>query len=58
MIEGASGGPRGLCHNAVVYNLGLQALPVRIISLLDLLLIQVLSSNISDPGVPDGAEPF
>ena len=58
VIEGASGGPRGLSHNAVVYNFGLQALPVLIISIFDLLLIQVLSSTTSDPGVPDGAAPF
>lgn len=58
VIEGSAGGPRGLCQRAVVNIFELQAPLVRIICTLDLLLRQVLESNNSEPGVPNGAAPF
>lgn len=58
VIVGATGGPRGLCHRDVVCVFELQAERVRIICRFELLLTQVLSSNRSEPGVPDGAAPF
>ena len=58
VIEGEAGGPRGLCHKAVVVVIELHAARVRMVCIFELLLIQVLISNIVDPGVPDGAEPF
>ena len=45
VIEGATGGPRGLCHSDVVWVFELQAERVRIICRLELLLTQVLRSN-------------
>ena len=58
VIVGATGGPRGLCHRDVVWVFELQAERVRIICRLDLLLIQVLRSRNSEPGVPDGELPI
>ena len=45
VINGATGGPSGLCQRAVVYIFELQAPIVRMICTLDLLLRQVLESN-------------
>ena len=45
VIDGATGGPSGLCQRAVVYIFELQAPIVRMICTLDLLLRQVLESN-------------
>ena len=45
VIDGATGGPRGLCQRTVVYIFELQAPIVRMICTLDLLLRQVLESN-------------
>lgn len=58
VIIGAKGGPRGLCHSDVVCVFELQAEILRIICRLERLLTQVLRSNRSEPGVPDGAAPF
>ena len=58
IMEGSVGGPRVLCQRAVVYIFELQAPLVRIICTLVFLLMQVLESNNSEPGVPDGAVPF
>ena len=58
MIVGATGGPSGLCHKAVVVVVELQVERVRMICIFELLLIQVLISNIVDLGVPEGADPF
>lgn len=58
VIDGATDGPSGLCHKAVVVVIELQVKRVRIICSPELLLIQVARSISFDPGVPDGADPF
>ena len=58
VIEGEAGGPRGLCHKAVVVVIELQVKRVRIICSPELLLIQVARSISLDPGAPEGADPF
>ena len=57
VIEGSTGGPRGLCQSAVVYNFELQTPFLSIICRLVRLLMQVIESNNSAPGVPNGAVP-
>lgn len=58
VIDGATDGPRGRCHKAIVVVVELHAARVRMVCIFELLLIQVLISNIVDSGVPDGADPF
>ena len=58
VIMGATGSPKGLCHSDVVCVFELQEELKRSICRLELLLIQVLRSRNSEPGVPDGAVPF
>lgn len=58
VIDGETGGPSGRCHKAIVVVVELHAARVRMVCIFELLLIQVLISNIVDPGVPDGADPF